>query len=1179
MSTCEPIHELMLDYVYDLLEDDQAQSVREHLEGCPACQAALKEAQGQQQLLSRAAQVCATVPKFVAPDGDQKDRFAVGPPPQTLAAAPAPVEVAASFRPLSRWWRFAPYLIAASLLLAIGLGYTRYQQGMALRQAVVAVAKAEIAQVDAEFAVAKDRFDAEKRQLAATARESLHVQVSGPARYHPDVPTTLRVETTDLAGKQQKASLRVQLVDPVSELVVLQRDLACNGETTLQLPAGLEVGDNLTLDVLARTATASAQVKEELNRSQPTHVTHLALSKPAYHIGEVLFFRTLTLDHFSLKPPETPLQLRYALIDAQGKALMTDQGVTGPGGIGGGEFPLQPNLASGIYFVEITGADANMRVLPQKRRLEIFRDSTPQVEMDRAQYSAGEKGNLYLRYRNLQNQNAAPVANQAITLQPLNTRGGAVPGVQPQQMRTDNFGQAAFQVPKELDSNRLLYEIQVHDGKRNEKLLQAVRVVPSHVQVDFFPEGGELIEGVPTRVYYRVRSPQGEPVDPEGRVIVLSSTDVLYDSEPGQGVGVFTLTPRLNEKYTVRVTAPQTEIADPFRKLGIQPQGLVLAVPGGVTRAHEPLTVELGYKGEPRRVLVLVTCRGQIVDQRSLVVNDGKNLLTLQPTENAAGIVRVTVYEPGGADLVPLAERLAFRVPTHRLELAVSTSKDGKATNVQPGQNATLEIRGRDEKKQPAPFWALAAVVDEKANSAPEAGLPAHFYLLSDVQNGQELDEAHLILRDDPESWRTLDLFLGTQGWRRFQAAPAGPGPVFLAQKAGEDKKAQRVNARDRDQAVTTTAFFCSENASVEQLQQQHDTRQHQALTALQRGLAVERDRLNRVKDERVRAYNDADVQLHLYQEAFTRSLRLALGVVTLAALVIGGVFLLLGLVRMIQQKSPGRAYAVAFCSLGACLLIYLGAGPASESGRAVPLAFRSLPSVGEVAVHPSKAAQERRALPVGQYALVTKADGKGEREAAADRGKMMGNLDLVALARRAETLAAPAASAGLGGYGVAKAEVAKGDAKGNAKGAEEASKNLLQNNLNAEMQKRYVDAVSRQEKQEGRLAPPTAPSPSPEKMAATNKTPTAAKKMADYTQASNSYGNVVRKFAYRRDDQAPDTVLWYPVLFAADGTTNVQFDLPAQPAAYRVTVQANTPDGRLGFFETTLEVTAPGKK
>src|SRR5439155_21480918 len=72
MDRCTHYQTQMLDYVYDLLDEDVVRDLALHLEHCADCQAALREARGQQQLLAAAARlefpsVCFRIPQETPP--------------------------------------------------------------------------------------------------------------------------------------------------------------------------------------------------------------------------------------------------------------------------------------------------------------------------------------------------------------------------------------------------------------------------------------------------------------------------------------------------------------------------------------------------------------------------------------------------------------------------------------------------------------------------------------------------------------------------------------------------------------------------------------------------------------------------------------------------------------------------------------------------------------------------------------------------------------------------------------------------------------------------------------------------------------------------------------------------------------------------------------------------------
>src|SRR4051812_49756919 len=117
--------ELLLDYLYDLLDEAEVDRVRAHLDLCPACRAQLAQAESQQRLFARAARLYQNVPAFVPPDPVQAgsasaDTMALH--HETVVEQPVAVPPAAP-RPARSAARLAGWLsLAAAVLLAVGLG-------------------------------------------------------------------------------------------------------------------------------------------------------------------------------------------------------------------------------------------------------------------------------------------------------------------------------------------------------------------------------------------------------------------------------------------------------------------------------------------------------------------------------------------------------------------------------------------------------------------------------------------------------------------------------------------------------------------------------------------------------------------------------------------------------------------------------------------------------------------------------------------------------------------------------------------------------------------------------------------------------------------------------------------------------------------------------------------------
>src|SRR5437773_4500130 len=95
MDRCTHYQTQMLDYVYDLLDEDVVRDLALHLEHCADCQAALREARGQQQLLAAAARLEFPGVCFLPP----QEPPAASPVPAGEAPAPEPAPPPAAARP------------------------------------------------------------------------------------------------------------------------------------------------------------------------------------------------------------------------------------------------------------------------------------------------------------------------------------------------------------------------------------------------------------------------------------------------------------------------------------------------------------------------------------------------------------------------------------------------------------------------------------------------------------------------------------------------------------------------------------------------------------------------------------------------------------------------------------------------------------------------------------------------------------------------------------------------------------------------------------------------------------------------------------------------------------------------------------------------------------------------
>lgn len=804
MKSCEQLQNQLFDHLYGLLDADDSRDLAQHLEHCGDCQAALARAQAQQRLLATAAKK--EFPEF---------HFVIPTRPEVVRAAR---------RPVARW---AGWAVAAAALLAIA-GPLGKQTWSAYRvwQAEGAADRCEQMLVQArEEAHAKiqdwmgqlSRAEDELRDLSrqqqkklaeidqAAAQRDLNVAVTGPASLEPGAANDYQLSVTNRLHQPVSARISAQVVDATSKTVLYEeKDLATDGSLRLDLPASLPVKprSNVQLLVHARTdGAAQGERRETWSLTAPLYLTQLATDKPMYQPGEVVHFRSLTLERFSLRPASQDMQLVYTVTKPNGEKEEILRGLSrllqerdgtpilGPTGkpvrgIGAGEYVVDPAAPGGEYTLSVS--EIANHFPPQERKFLVNRYEKPllnkELEFGKKTYGPGE---LVLAACKARRATGEPVADAAVaaTVQIDGRYYGAdgkesatpIPG------KTDGQGgvNIQFALPRSIERGQATLTVIFHDGGVVESIVRAIPVLLKRLNVDFYAEGGQLVAGVPNRVYFQASTTLDKPaelsghvVDDQGRITVAHVETLNHPSHPGanQGMGVFTFTPESDRRYELKIDAP-AGVQGSHLLPEAEHDGVVLHVPSGVTGDGEPIHVQL-WSGRERALLVGAYCRGELMAQRRMETGKKQPVeMDLRPEGGVGGVYRITVFEMANGDrarLVPRAERLVYRVPSQRLKLTVQAEKQ----HYTPGDRVKLHVSAKDENDRPAPAVLMMAVTDKSvvklADEKTLHSLPTHFLLTTEVRRPEDLEHADFLLSDHPQARQALDLLLGTQGWRRF---------------------------------------------------------------------------------------------------------------------------------------------------------------------------------------------------------------------------------------------------------------------------------------------------------------------------------------------------------------------------------------------------------------------------
>lgn len=491
---------------------------------------------------------------------------------------------------------------------------------------------------------------------------------------------------------------------------------------------------------------------------------YIAIDKPLYRAGETIWFRAFDLASADLSAGERDTAM-VRLITPRGSALLEKKVLVDAGGAAG-EFDLPDGIPGGEYVLRAEAA----RGTTIERKLIVSSYESPRIkkklELVRKAYGPGDTVAATVA---LHRATGEPLAGKAIV--GLVELDGAelvrVPVV------TDAGGGALVRatLPKEIRRGDGLLTVLVEDGGVTESVQKRIPIVLAQLALALYPEGGDLIEGLPGRVYFAARSSLDKPADVEGRVVDDRGGVVALLRSHHDGMGRFELEPRAGRTYHVEITRP-AGIAQRYELPRAKQGGCAMQAVDDFASVRPELRIALWCTRAQEVAVSAVLRERRVATAKAAVPRGGPAVIALPMPPGAQGAVRVTAFDRG---LAPLAERLVYR--NRGKDLRISIKPDRAAYHPRDPVTLAIETHGPDGAPVAADL-ALSVVDDTVLAFADDkqATLLARMYLEAELP-GQKIEEPAFYFSADPKAPAAIDLVLGTHGWRRFEWKPVLEAP------------------------------------------------------------------------------------------------------------------------------------------------------------------------------------------------------------------------------------------------------------------------------------------------------------------------------------------------------------------------------------------------------------------
>jgi hypothetical protein len=283
--------------------------------------------------------------------------------------------------------------------------------------------------------------------------------------------------------------------------------------------------------------------------------------------------------------------------------------------------------------------------------------------------------------------------------------------------------------------------------------------------IQFFPEGGNLVNGITSKVAYKAIASNGLGMQISGLVMDDDNNVVATFRDAHLGMGYFNLTPQNGKSYHAKVAfgdgsdaivnLPQAK-ADGIA-LSVENSGATIVAQVKVSANQSYLTE---HKGQG--YLLSIYSNGQLInipcqlDTSVMVVN-------LYKWKLHSGIARLTLFSPAGE---PVAERLMFIRSNDALKLNVNSEK----TVYNEREKASIRLAATDSKDQPvAGNFSVAIINQDKAplDTNLENTIFNNLLLTSELKGN--IEQPNYYFSNNAAAYDNLDILLLTQGYRGFE--------------------------------------------------------------------------------------------------------------------------------------------------------------------------------------------------------------------------------------------------------------------------------------------------------------------------------------------------------------------------------------------------------------------------
>jgi TonB-dependent SusC/RagA subfamily outer membrane receptor len=280
------------------------------------------------------------------------------------------------------------------------------------------------------------------------------------------------------------------------------------------------------------------------------------------------------------------------------------------------------------------------------------------------------------------------------------------------------------------------------------------------LDVQFFPEGGDLVAGLESRVAFKAVNELGQGVDIKGEIHNKKGDLITEFQSFYQGMGAFFIKPVEGEKYYAKILLGKEKYDEVLLPEPLK-SGFTLSVNN---LDSKEITIKIKSTENNQWISLIGQTRGKVYFNQSRVLESGSAEVKIPQDKFPTGITQLTLFNQS---LVPQCERLIFINQNDFLNIGLETDRENYVSR----EKISIKINVRNPDNYPvAANFSLSVTGKDYNDNRGDfySGIISYLVLSSDLKGRIQAPEKYFE-KNTPETREALDYLMMTQGWRRFK--------------------------------------------------------------------------------------------------------------------------------------------------------------------------------------------------------------------------------------------------------------------------------------------------------------------------------------------------------------------------------------------------------------------------